>query len=71
MKEKNPIPRPVADPQEQHDRPENLVEAPGEDENAARTLQEAADSNASLEGYYSINEEKPPEEAVEQVDKRP
>lgn len=71
MKEKNPTPRSERDPQEEHDRPENLVEAPHEDEYTARTLQEAADSNASLEGYYSINEEEPPEEVAEQVDKHP
>lgn len=41
--------------QEDHDAPENLVEAPGEAEHSARTLQEAADSNATLEGYYAIN----------------
>ncbi len=48
--------------QEQHETPENLVEAPGEAERAARSLQEAADSNATLQGYYSINEIKAPEE---------
>jgi hypothetical protein len=69
MKKKNPMPREEHDPQEEHDRPENLVEAPHEAEQAAHSLQEAADSNASLEGYYSMNEEKPPEEVEEQVDR--
>jgi len=55
--------------QEEHDRPENLVESPGEAEQTARTLEDAADSNATLEGYYSINETEPPEEVREQVDK--
>ncbi|MGH9609022.1 MAG: hypothetical protein ACRD34_05035 [Bryobacteraceae bacterium] len=62
MKENNPMPREEHDPQEEHDRPEDLVEAPHEAEQTARSLQEAADSHASLEGYYSINEEKPPED---------
>ena len=55
--------------QEEHDKPENLVESPGEAEQTARTLEDAADSNATLEGYYSINETEPPEEVREQVDK--
>ncbi len=54
--------------QEEHDKPENLVESPGEAERTARTLEDAADSNATLEGYYSINETPPPEEVREQVD---
>lgn len=52
-------------PQEEHEKPENLVEAPGEAERAARSLQDAADSNATLEGYYSINETKAPEKEIE------
>ena len=55
--------------QEEHEKPENLVESPHEAEHAARSLEDAADSNATLEGYYSINETKPPEEVREQVDK--
>ncbi len=54
--------------QEEHEKPENLVESPGEAEHTARTLEDAADSNATLEGYYSINETKPPPEVREQVD---
>jgi hypothetical protein len=55
--------------QEEHEKPENLVESPHEAEHAARSLEEAADSSATLEGYYSINETEPPEEVREQVDK--
>jgi hypothetical protein len=55
--------------QEEHEKPENLVESPHEAEHAARSLQDAADSNETLEGYYSINETAPPEEVREQVDK--
>lgn len=51
--------------QEEHERPEDMVEAPGEAEHTARSLQEAADSNATLEGYYAINETKAPEEEIE------
>jgi hypothetical protein len=69
MKEKFPKPQPEQDPQQEHDQPENLVEAPHEDEYVARSLQDAADSNASLEGYYAINQEQPPEEVAERVDK--
>jgi hypothetical protein len=55
--------------QEEHEKPENLVESPHEAEHTAQSLEDAADSNATLEGYYSINETKPPEEVREQVDK--
>lgn len=55
--------------QEDHDKPENLVESPHQAEHTARTLQEAADSNATLEGYYSINETPAPKEVEEEVDK--
>ncbi|MBV9081826.1 MAG: hypothetical protein JOZ62_04060 [Acidobacteriaceae bacterium] len=50
-------------PQEEHEKPENLVDSPHQAEHTARSLQDAADSNATLEGYYSINNEKEPEEA--------
>jgi hypothetical protein len=55
--------------QEEHEKPENLVESPHEAEHAARSLEDAAGSNETLEGYYSINEKQPPEEVREQVDK--
>jgi hypothetical protein len=55
--------------QEEHEKPEKLVESPHEAEHAARSLEDAADSNETLEGYYSINETEPPEEVREQVDK--
>lgn len=55
--------------EEEHEKLEDMVESPGEAERAARTLEDAADSNATLEGYYSINETPPPEEVREQVDK--
>jgi hypothetical protein len=48
--------------QAEHDKPENLVEEPGEAERAARSLQQAADSNATLQGYYAINDVKDSEE---------
>jgi len=48
--------------QEEHDKPENLVEAPGEAEKAARSLNDAADSHQTLEGYYAMNNAKPSEE---------
>ncbi len=51
--------------QEEHEKPENLVESPGEAEQAARSLQEAADSHATLQGFYAINDVKDPEELEE------
>ena len=48
--------------QEEHDKPENLVEASEQLEGeAARTLGQAADSHATLDGYYAINNRRPPE----------
>lgn len=44
--------------QEEHDKVENLVEAPGVAAQAARTLQQAANSNQSLEGFEAINNER-------------
>ncbi|MBV9156599.1 MAG: hypothetical protein JO097_10080 [Acidobacteriaceae bacterium] len=58
-------------PQEEHDKPENLVEAPHQAEHTARSLQEAADSNATLQGYYSINDLEAPKEVEEQIDQKP
>ena len=55
--------------QEEHEKPENLVEeSPQVAEEAARSLEDAADSHGTLEGYYSINETAPPEEVREEVD---
>lgn len=41
--------------QEEHDKPENLVDQTGQAAHAARTLGEAADSNNTLDGYYAVN----------------
>ena len=41
--------------QEEHDKPENLVESPDEAEHSARSLEDAVDSNATLEGYFAMN----------------
>ncbi len=56
--------------QEEHDKPENLVDAPHQAEHTARSLQDAADSNATLEGYYAVNDVKPDREAEEQMDEK-
>jgi len=48
--------------QEEHEKPENLVESPGEAEQAARSLQDAADSHATLQGFYAVNDVKDSEE---------
>jgi hypothetical protein len=54
--------------QEEHDKPENLVEAPHEAEHSARSLEDAVDSNATLEGYYAMNEFKSPEQKENEAD---
>ncbi len=48
--------------QEEHDKPENLVESPHEAEHAARSLEDEVDSNATLQGYYAMNNARPSEE---------
>jgi hypothetical protein len=49
-------------PQEEHEKVENLVDAPHQAEHSARSLEDAVDSNATLEGYYAMNNVKPSEE---------
>jgi hypothetical protein len=44
--------------QEEHDKPENLVESPGKKTHSARSLEEAVDSNSTLEGFYAMNDVK-------------
>jgi hypothetical protein len=48
--------------QSEHDKPENLVEESQElEKEAARSLEDAADSHATLQGFFAINDERPPE----------
>lgn len=54
--------------QEEHEKPENLVETPHEAEHSARSLEDAADSNATLEGYYAMNETKTPQQRENEAD---
>jgi hypothetical protein len=49
--------------QSEHEKPENLVESPGEAEQAARTLEQAAASHQSLQGFEAINNERLPKNA--------
>ena len=57
--------------QEEHDKPENLVESSQDlEKRAARTLEDAVDSNATLEGYYAMNDATEPEELEEPEKKR-
>lgn len=53
--------------QEEHEKPENLVESPGEAEQAARSLQDAADSHGTLQGFYAVNDVKNSEELEEEA----
>lgn len=54
--------------QEEHEKPENLVESPGEAEQAARSLQDAADSHGTLQGYFAVNDVKDSEELEEEAE---
>jgi hypothetical protein len=49
-------------PQEEHEKIENLVESPHQAERSARSLEDAVDSHATLDGYYAMNNVKPSEE---------
>lgn len=53
--------------QEEHDKPENLVDAPHEAEHSARSLQDAADSNATLQGYAAMNKADASEETKQEA----
>jgi hypothetical protein len=56
--------KPVDD--QEHERPEDMVESSSElEEDAARSLEDAADSHGTLEGYYAINNE--PKQAEEDI----
>ncbi len=53
-------------PEEEHERPEDLVEAPGEAEQSAHSLQEEANSHNTLQGFFAMNDERPPEEGTDE-----
>ena len=53
--------------QEEHDDPKNLVDAPGEAEQSARSLQQAVDSHATLQGYAAMNNVDASEETKEEA----
>ncbi len=48
--------------QKEHDKPENLVDSPHQAEHEARSLEDAVDSNATLEGYFAMNNIRDDEE---------
>lgn len=48
--------------QDEHEKIENMVEAPGEAAKSARTLEEAANSHETLQGFQAINNERIPED---------
>jgi len=48
--------------QKEHDKPENLVESPHQAEHEARSLEDAVDSHATLEGYFAMNNIRDDEE---------
>jgi hypothetical protein len=48
--------------QDEHDKPENLVESPGQEEQEARSLEDAVDSHGTLEGFYAMNNIRDEEE---------
>ncbi len=41
--------------QKDHDKPENLVQSPHQEEHEAGSLEDAVDSNGTLEGYFAMN----------------
>ena len=48
--------------QSEHDQPRNLVEESTElERESARSLQDAADSHGTLQGFFAINNERPPD----------
>lgn len=53
--------------QEEHEKIEDMVEAPHEAEHAARSLEDAVDSHATLDGYYAMNNIKPSQELEKEV----
>lgn len=53
--------------QEEHDKPENLVEAPHEAEHSAKSLEDAVDSNATLQGYAAMNKADASEEMKQEA----
>jgi len=54
--------------EEKHEKPENQVEESQEIEReAARSLAQAADSHATLEGFYAINDVKPDRKLEEEA----
>ena len=57
--------------QEEHDKPENLVETPGKKTHSARTLEEAVDSNESLQGFYAMNNVKDAAELEREASEMP
>ena len=60
--------------QKEHEKPENLVESPHQEEQEARSLEDAVDSRGTLEGYYAMNNIRDEEErealALEEKAKR-
>jgi hypothetical protein len=60
--------------QKEHDKPENLVESPHQAEHEARSLEDAVDSQGTLEGYFAMNNIRDEEEqealALEEKQKR-
>lgn len=48
--------------QDEHEKIKNMVDGPGEAARAARTLEEAAASDETLQGFQAINNERIPED---------
>ena len=53
--------------QSEHEKIENLVDAPGEAAKSARSLEQAANSNQTLERFQAINNEHFSEELQEEA----
>ena len=60
----------MADQRSDHEKPQDMVESSQElEREAARSLQDAADSHATLQGFFAINDERPPEGAAPDPDR--
>jgi hypothetical protein len=46
----------------EHEKIEDMVEVPGEAAKSARSLEQAANSNQTLQGFQAVNNERIPED---------
>jgi hypothetical protein len=60
----------MPDQQSEHEKPQDMVESSQElEREAARSLEDAADSHGTLQGFFAVNDERPPEDAGSDQDR--